>query len=333
MADLGAARRALMVDLDPALNGVLPAAAPQRSVYRDYAARVRPGSFPVTAEIVSSLAADYDLAGASVRSLAVRPAEADLRVHLTLAAPRRFVPSTGRVAPDGSRKPWPAAPLHFTFVGVVDLRFDAEDRVGVTVSCADAGPTVAIGRGGRLRATCASVWSNDPRWYESAAGRAADAVTPRGHRVRREPVRTLSLTEERRAAAGALVDLMVRVRLVDYHPELAAGIPVREISRVAAGAGAAILAAGAKRGPARRRAFAELVQRWRGVPTDVAPAPIPSGPATLRYASYDEPHELHDVHREGSAVLVAAVPDAEVQHIHRDAGTLTIGESLAVQPQ
>jgi hypothetical protein len=101
MADLGAARRALMVDLDRALDSVLPRAAPEPSVYRDYQARVRPGSFPVTAEIVAGLDTDYDLASASVRAFAVRPVEAGLQVHLTLAAPRRFEPSIGRVASDG----------------------------------------------------------------------------------------------------------------------------------------------------------------------------------------------------------------------------------------
>jgi glutamate dehydrogenase/leucine dehydrogenase len=89
MADLGAARRELMVDLDPALDTMLPVARTGLSVYRDYQARVRPGSFPVTAEVVAGLASDYDLSAASVRSLAVRPAETGLLAQLTLAAPRR----------------------------------------------------------------------------------------------------------------------------------------------------------------------------------------------------------------------------------------------------
>jgi hypothetical protein len=169
-----------------------------------------------------------------------------------------------------------------------------------------------------------------------------------------------SLTGEQRAAARALTDLMVQIRVVGYYPRLAARTPVREICRIAAGAGSAILAAGATREPARRTAFAELVQRWQRVPTDAAPAAIASGPAMFRYAGYAEPHADYDVHREGSAVLIAAVPDADpaapwclaseeiagptrfrittasfdkVQHVHRDADTLTIGDSLAVQTQ
>jgi hypothetical protein len=148
MAGLGAARRTLMVDLDPALDRQLPAAAAERSVYRDYQARVRPGSFPVTTEIIASLATDYDLAKARVRQVVVRPGETGLRVEATLAAQWRFVPSTGRVARDGSRKPWPAAPLHFTFVGVVDLRFDAADRHGVSLTAGDAGIAIAVGHHG-----------------------------------------------------------------------------------------------------------------------------------------------------------------------------------------
>jgi hypothetical protein len=149
-----------------------------------------------------------------------------------------------------------------------------------------------------------------------------------------------------------------QIRLVSYYPELAASVPVREISRVAAGAGGAILAASANRGPAREEAFAELAQRWRRIPPQVVPPPIPSGPATLRYARFDEPHEDYHVHHEGSAVLITAVPDADpaapwrlaseklaqptrfrittaafdgVHDVHRDAGALTMNNVLIVQ--
>jgi hypothetical protein len=47
MADLGAARRELMIDLNPALDTMLPAARPAPAAYRDYRSVVRPGSFPV----------------------------------------------------------------------------------------------------------------------------------------------------------------------------------------------------------------------------------------------------------------------------------------------
>jgi hypothetical protein len=358
MADLGAARRALMIGLDPALDRELPAAALEPSVHRDYQRRVRPGSSRVTTETIASLATDYDLADASVRSITIRPAETGLQVDLTLAAPRRFVPSTGFVTRDGSRKPWPAAPLHFTLVGVADLRFDSADRHGVSVTSGDAGLVVAIGYQGTIRATSASVWPDDPRWFESAAGRAADAATPYSGPDRRRAVLTSSLTTQQRAAARTLADAMLQIRLVSYYPELAATIPVRQICRVVAGAGSAILAAGAKRGSSREKAFADLSQRWRISPAEVPPAPIPSGPAVLRYLRYDEPHEDYDVHREGAAVLVAAVPNSDpaatwrlaseeltrpagfriitdaftgVRDIHRDTGTLTMNDLLIVQ--
>jgi hypothetical protein len=358
MAGLGAVRRALMVDLDPALDRHLPVAAAERPVHGDYQARVFPGSFPATTEIIADLATDYDLADASVRQVAVRLGETSLRVEVALAAPRRFVPSTGRVARGGSQKPWPDAPLHFTFAGVTDLRFDAADRHGVSLTAGDARLAIAIGQHGMVQAAKASVWPDDPRWYESAAGRAADAVTPHGRPDQRPAVSTSSLTSQQRAAARALTDLMLRIRLVSYYPELAATIPVRQICRVAAGAGSAILAASAKRGSAREQAFADLVQQWRATPPPVPPAPIPSGSATLRYLRYDEPHEDYDVHRDGVAVLVAAVPDTDpaapwrlasekltqpasfhitmaafggVRDIHRDAGTLTMNDMLIVQ--
>ena len=189
MADLGPDRRELMIDLEPAVDVVLPAAGPELSAYRDYQGRVRPGSFPVTAELVAALTTDYDLAGASVRSLAMRPAETGRQAKITLAAPRRFVPGSGRLAPDGARRPWPPAPLIFTLRNVDDLSFDVGDRIGFSVTLADSGPVVSIGHGGHLRAASASVWPQDPRWHESAAGRAADAVTPPVRRARRKPGR------------------------------------------------------------------------------------------------------------------------------------------------
>ena len=102
---------------------------------------------------------------------------------------------------------------------------------------------------------------------------------------------------------------LIRFRLVHYYPQMAASIPVREICGVAADAGAAILAASQKHGRARQTAFTQLIQRWRDVPPDIAPTGIASGQATLRYASYSEPHEDHQVPRHGSVVLVAAVPE------------------------
>jgi hypothetical protein len=125
--------------------------------------------------------------------------------------PPSLIPGTGRAARDGSRKPWPAAPLRFTFDGVTDLRFDADDRHGMTVTCGDDDLVVSIGHEGFLRATSAWIRPDDPRWHESAAGRAADAVTPYARPRRQQPVRTSSLTVQERAAARALVDLMLHI--------------------------------------------------------------------------------------------------------------------------
>ncbi|WP_089294667.1 hypothetical protein [Actinoplanes regularis] len=357
MAGLGAARRALMVGLDPALDRELPAAAPGPPAYRDFQARVHPGSLPLTAQIIADLLTDYDLACAGVRSLVVLPSRTGLRVDLTVAAPRRFVPGTGRATRDGAERPWPAAPLRFTFTDVDDLRFDAADRLGIGVSAGEAGLTVEIGQGGILRAATASVWPDDPLWYESTAGRAADAVTPFGRPDRPKAVPTSSLTSRQEDAALALHDLMIRVRLAGSYPAFAAIIPIREICSALAGAGSAIRAAGAKRGTAREEAFTDLVRRWQPIPR-AAGTPVPSGPALLRYLRYSEPYDDDDVHREGAVVLVAAVPGTDptapwrlaseelphpatfrvttaafdrVQDVRREAGTLTMNEALVIQ--
>jgi hypothetical protein len=356
MADLGAARRELMVDLDPALDTMLPAVFPGAAVYRDYRGLVRPGSFPVTAETSAGLEADYDLSAASLRSLAVWPGRAGLCASLTLAAPRRFTPSTGRMARDGTRKPWPPALLAFTFTDVGELAFDADDRTGAAITVA-AGTSLAIGRSGHVQAASATVHCDDPCWHESTAGRAADTVTPHEREARRKPVQASTLAGQERAAARALFHLMLRIRLVGYHPGLAGRIPVRELCEATAGAGTAILRAGARRGSARRTAFAGLEQRWRHLPPDAAPAPVPAAPASLRYARYSEPHHYFDNERPGQAILVAATPDTDpaapwrlaseeiaqpalfhitgaafngVSDVHRDSSQLALGDRLVI---
>lgn len=77
----------------------------------------------------------------------------------------------------------------------------------------------------------------------------------------------------------------------------------------------------------------------------------------LHYLRYAEPHEDYDIHREGAAVLVAAVPDTDptapwrlaseeltqparfristaafgkVHGLHRDTGPLTMNDVLAI---
>jgi len=358
MADLGAARRELMADLDPALGTVLPAARPGPAAYRDYRGQVRPGYFPVTAGTAASLEADYDLSRATLRSLAVQPVRAGLHASVTLAVPRRFTPRTGRVARDGTSRPWPPALLAFTFTDVSELTFDAGDRTGAAITPAAAGTSLAIGSGGRLRAASATVHPDDPCWHKSAAGRAADTVTPHEREARRKAPPASALTGQERAAARTLHHVMLRIRLVGYHPGLAGGIPLRELCEAAAGAGTAILSAGTRRGQARRTAFAGLEQRWRHLPPDATPVPIPAAPASLRYARYSEPHHQYDSYRPGQSTLVIATPDTDatapwrlaseeitqptrfritsaafdaVCDVHRDSGQLTLGDSLVIQ--
>jgi len=360
MADLGAARRELMTDLDPSLGAVLPAARPGPAAYRDYRGLVRPGSFPVTAEVAASLEADYDLSGCSVRSLTVRPADAGLCASLTLAAARRFGPGTGSIARDEASRPRPPALLAFTFTEVSELAFDAGDRAGAVITPAAAGTSVAIGRSGHLRAASATVYPDDLYWHESTAGRAADTVTPREREARRKPVPASILTRQENAAAQALLHVMRRIRLAGYYPELAGGIPVRELCEATAGAGTAILSAGTRRRSARRTAFEGLEQRWRHLPPDATPAPIPAAPASLRYAQYSEPHQHHDRTSPGQSTLVTAAPGTGpaapwrlasekitqptqfritsaafngVCDVHRDTGQLTLGTSLVIQQE
>jgi hypothetical protein len=153
---------------------------------------------------------------------------------------------------------------------------------------------------------------------------------------------------------------MLRIRLVGYHPKLASGIPVRELCEATAGAGTAILRAGALRGSTRQAAFAGLGQRWGHQPPDAPPAPVPSAPASLRYVHYSEPHHDYDNDRPGQATLVAATPGTDptapwrlaseeitqptrfritatafdgICDVHRDRGQLALGDSLLIQQE
>jgi hypothetical protein len=149
---------------------------------------------------------------------------------------------------------------------------------------------------------------------------------------------------------------MWHVRMV-RHPALAAEIPMREICHAAAACGSAIMAAAARRGSSRQRAFAALAEGWRDIQGRDMPTPIPSGPATLRYLGFEAPHQDDDVPHEGSTVLVAAVPDTSptepwrlaserltrqapvrldlpafdgVQQVGREADALAISDVLAI---
>jgi hypothetical protein len=261
------------------------------------------------------------------------------------------------MAGDGTRKPWPPALLAFTFTDVGELAFDAGDCTGAAITVA-AGTSLAMGRSGHVRAASATVHPDDPCWHESTAGRAADTVIPHEREAWRKPAPVPALTGQEQAAAGALFNLMLRIRLAGYHPRLAGRIPVRDLCEAAAGAGTGILRAGARLGSARRTAFAGLERQWRRLPPDAAAAPVPPAPASLRYARYGEPHHDYGRDRPGQAVLVAATPNAvpaspwrlaseeitqptrfritaaafgAVCDVHRDSGQLTLGNNLLIQ--
>ena len=161
--------------------------------------------------------------------------------------------------------------MAFTFTDVSELAFDADDRTGAAITSTAAGTRLVIGQSGQLRAASATVHPDDPCWHESTAGRAADTVTPYERGAPSKPVSASTLTGQERDAARALFYVMLRIRLVGYHPQLASGIPVRELCAATAGAGTAILRAGASSGSARRTAFAELQQRWRHLPPNTKP--------------------------------------------------------------
>ena len=77
------------------------------------------------------------------------------------------------MARDGTRGPWPPTLPAFTFTDAGELAIDAGDRTGAALASASAGTSLAIGRGGHLRAATAAVPPDNPCWHESAAGRYA----------------------------------------------------------------------------------------------------------------------------------------------------------------
>ncbi|MFG1807493.1 hypothetical protein [Streptomyces sp. NPDC049040] len=161
----------------------------------------------------------------------------------------------------------------------------------------------------------------------------ADAVPPRRGRSRdaREPLPCGWLGADAYAAATLLRSAMVEIRGV-RHSESAADIPVGELARAFAGAGGAVLAAGAEHRPRRRAAaFRGLVESWalRGGP-DLAPwfaealrrrpgllPDLPDAPprvfpepesAVLRLIKYAPAYTRYDYDYEAAALVHLAVP-------------------------
>jgi len=350
MAELGSTRRAWMIDVEPSLARILPAAK-DLSVYRDHQGYVQPGTVTLDAAQIAGLEEDYDFSSAQVRSVSMEATSAaGLMARLSVEVQRRY--RAGDDA-DGARD----ALLRFTFPDVSDFRFDAGDRHGLSVVCGDGGVCVVIGQDGFIGTGSGEVRPDDWTWHRSRAGMAADAVTaPRALRRRRERrVSTKALAGQPYLAARLLHRAMLIIRTVRY-PHLAPCVPVHRLALALAGAGSDIVAAGARRG------FGDLMRKWiaGGIGADLGKeVPLTDGPVQLRYASYTATHQDWGHPRKAAACLNAAVPHPDSAEPWRLAGmemtdpaafgigwsafnphrqlrvrhsTLTIGDDLTIRP-
>jgi hypothetical protein len=124
MAAAGADRRAWMVEQAGALAAVLGQPVADAVHYRDYRGLVHSGRLPLTAATVASIAVDYDLGQAVVRTVRVERAGPALAGFVALMAPRRFP------APDEARE----AVLHLDLGGVSAVEFDSDDASGAALT-------------------------------------------------------------------------------------------------------------------------------------------------------------------------------------------------------
>lgn len=292
MAALGAERRRSWMREQAAaaghpLDGLLAPAKPY-APGRDHQGLVRPTLMAVTSETAPGLAADYDLPAAEIRYLSVERAGdrrgGRLDGRLELAVPRSY--------PLDAHTPPETATLGIRLHGITEVRFDSHDARGAALRPAAGGGPVSIGIGARgtLTAATADLYPDDHHWHRSAAGRRASAATPPRDS---EPAPATApqdghLRVNAAAAAHVLHRAMLEIRIVRYAGE-AGRAPVRELQRAFAGAGAAVLAAGAHRLPHRAEtAFRRLIETWvrRG-----GPALAEWFDAALR-ASARQPHFL-----------------------------------------
>ncbi|WP_350278534.1 hypothetical protein [Kribbella sp. HUAS MG21] len=255
LADFGGERRAWVLE-QLRISGhdiELPAASYPEDVYRrDFAGRVLSPQEPLTADVAARIRNDYDLTTAAVRALTVERSGAGLRGSLQLQLERRLALDEF----DGAGIP--PAELDLRFDGITDVSFDLDDCHGLTV---DQEVALTIGRNGLLRASRGTAWIHDPRWHLSSAGRAADARTSAEIWRPDPPPRTgRRLEGAARVAAAVLHWAMLEIRMVRY-PQHAHRAPVYRIAQVLAGAGSAIVAAGARRW-GREAAFRSLIEGW-----------------------------------------------------------------------
>ncbi|WP_189850418.1 hypothetical protein [Streptomyces omiyaensis] len=257
MAAFGERRRGWMAE-QAAIAGYdveahLPPAAPHPPG-RDHLGHVMAPQHRITPRTVDELAPDYDLASATVRHLRVERAGTRLTAFLQLVVGRTFAVDA----------PAPPALLGVWLDDVTAVAFDLADAQGVVLTAGPGRTDVSLGPNGRLRAAGGEYRLDDRSWHLSAAGRRADAVTPpRTPRPGRpsgppggEP------GPDARAAAVLLHHSMLELRSVRYAAR-ADRVPVRTLCRAFSGAGAAILAAGSRRGTRHREAaFRDLIRTW-----------------------------------------------------------------------
>lgn len=268
----------------------------------------------VTAAIVAGLVADYDLAASEVRGLEVERVGGRLVASLDLAVTRAC-----RVGDDS--RPG-IVTLDLRLRDVTEVRFDSGDALGVVLRAKAGGVSVGIGECGLLRAAAAEVRVDDRHRDPSPAAEGRAVRFDEAPRQGRLGVRA-------RVAADLLRRALVEMRLV-ASAEYASRVPIWDFHRAFAGAGAAVVDAGAHRLPYRREAaFRRLVGTWirRGGPAlaewfattlrdtghraAVSPSPVPesrpwSTPtrADLRLARYTPARAS----REASALVHLAVP-------------------------
>jgi hypothetical protein len=252
MADLGSERRAWVLE-QLRVSGYdleLPPPSYLEGVHgRDYAGRIMPTQDPLTAEVAARIRNDYVLTTAAVSTLVVERSGTRLRGRLLLVLERRYVLDAADIPP---------AELDLRFDGITDVRFDLDDSDGVTI---DPAAALTIGQNGLIRAARATAWIHDSHWHLSDAGRAADARTSaKIWRPVPPPSAGRALGGAARVAGAVLHWAMLEIRMVRY-PHHADRAPVHRIAQVLAGAGSAIVAAGARRW-GREAAFRRLVQQW-----------------------------------------------------------------------
>ncbi|WP_189953638.1 hypothetical protein [Streptomyces roseolus] len=191
MAGLGERRRAWMTE-QAAVAGYdaaafLPAPDEPYAPGRDYRGHVMAPQGRLTREKAEELAADYDLATATVRHLSVERAGSRLTAFLEVVADRRFA----------VEEPVPPALLDVWLDGVTDADFASPGDGGVILDVGPPGIGIVLG-GGRLRAARGLYHPDDRSWHLSAAARTRSplpAPTGRGGRVARraepwDPMRT-----------------------------------------------------------------------------------------------------------------------------------------------